>query len=220
VGEPSLPQPVAIGRPCTRAEADAWVEGAVGDPQAALQGAACLLYLAEQAGKGAPRLADVQRGRQLAERAVETWPQSGLAHYLLAWLVGLEADAIPLKGLELVNVIERHAQRAAELQPAVDHGGPDRMLGELYLRAPGFPVSIGDSALAVEHFRQAVARDPLFVENRLGLAEALLAEEDIDAACRELSEGWRLLVPERAEEEGWRRALKLQQSLCEQVPVN
>jgi tetratricopeptide (TPR) repeat protein len=217
VAEPSLPQPVDIGRPCTRDEAAAREAEAAGDPQAALQGAACLIYLAGQAEEGPSRLADIRRGRRLAETAVEAWPESGLAHYLLAWLVGLEAEAVPLKGLELVAVIEREAQQAADLEPAVDHGGPNRMLGELYLRAPGFPVSIGDSELAVEHFRKAVAQDPLFAENRLGLAEALLADGDIAAACTELTEAWRRLDPDRAGE-NWQRALKLQQRLCEQLP--
>lgn len=217
VGEPSLPQPVEIGRPCTRDEAFAREAEAAGDPQAALEGAACLIYLAERAEEGPSRLGDIRRGRRLAETAVEAWPESGLAHYLLAWLVGLEAETVPLKGLELVTFIEREAQTAAGLEPAVDHGGPDRMLGELYLRTPGFPVSIGDSELAVEHFRKAVAQAPLFAENRLGLAEALLADGDIAAACGELTEAWRRLAPDR-EGENWQRALKLQQRLCDQLP--
>ncbi len=216
VGVPSLPQPVEIGRPCTREEAAALDTEAAGDPQAALEGAACLIYLAERAEEGPSRLADIRRGRRMAEAAVEAWPESGLAHYLLAWLVGLEAEAVPLKGLELVTVIEREAQTAAGLEPVVDHGGPDRMLGELYLRAPGFPVSIGDSELAVEHFRKAVAQDPLFAENRLGLAEALLADGDTAGACAELTEGWRRLAPDGAGE-NWQRTLKLQQRLCERL---
>jgi hypothetical protein len=215
VGAPA-PQPVEIGRPCTRGEAGALEAQATGDAQAALEGAACLIYLVERAEEGPSRLADIRRGRRLAETAVETWPESGLAHYLLAWLAGLEAEAVPLKGLDLVTVIEREAQAAAGLEPAVDHGGPDRMLGELYLQAPGFPVSVGDSELAVEHFCKAVAQDPLFAENRLGLTEALLAEEETAAACAELTEAWRRLAPDR-EGESWQRALKLQQRLCERL---
>jgi tetratricopeptide (TPR) repeat protein len=216
VGEPSLPQPVQIGRPCASDEAAALEAAAVGDPQAALKGAVCLIYLAERAEEGPSRLADIRRGRKLAEKAVAAWPESGLAHYLLAWLVGLEAEAVPLKGLELVRVLEREAQTAAGLEPAVDHGGPHRMLGEVYLRAPGFPVSLGDSELAVEHFRKAVAQAPLYAENRLGLTEALLAEEETAAACAELTETWRRLVPDE-EDANWQRALKLQQRLCERL---
>jgi hypothetical protein len=217
VGEPSLPQPVQIGRPCTSDEAAALEAKAAGDSQAALKGAVCLIYLAERAEEGPSRLGDIRRGRKLAEKAVAAWPESGLAHYLLAWLVGLEADAVPLKGLELVRVLEREAQTAAGLEPAVDHGGPHRMLGEVYLRAPGFPVSIGDSELAVEHFRKAVAQAPLYAENRLGLAEALLAEEETAAACKQLSEFFHNSFGDRDGDPNCLKALELQWRLCEQI---
>jgi hypothetical protein len=132
-------------------------------------------------------LATVQAGRKYAEIALRAFPESGLAHYLMAHLTAYEAERNPTRGLQLVPIIEKEAIMAASLNPAIDHGGPDRMLGELYLRAPGFPMSVGDSERSVAHFHKAVTYDPSYPENRLGLVEALMALEENGEACTELS---------------------------------
>jgi hypothetical protein len=115
----------------------------------------------------------------------------------------------------LVPRIEKQALLAGEHDPTIDQAGPDRLLAELYLRAPGFPVSIGDSALAVEHYRRAVALAPTST-NRLGLIEALLAEEELATACSELSELLHQMVPETAKCD-WSRVIDLQKRLCRQL---
>jgi hypothetical protein len=217
-GAAGPPPDIEFGQPCSRARADDWEAGATTDPRDAFQGAACLAYLAEQEQQDVgARLSAARTGRELAETAVAAWPDSGLAHYLLAYLTGLVAEKTPLKGLELVPVIEGEAQSAARLKPDIDHGGPDRMLGELYLRAPGFPVSIGDPALAVVHYRRAVTIDPVFAANRLGLIEALLAEEETTAACKELKELFRCCVQVPAGDATWVKVQELQQRMCEQL---
>ena len=114
----------------------------------------------------------------MAEAAVKAFPEDATAHYLTAYLAGLEAENDPARGLELVPVIEREALTAAHLNPNMDNGGPDRMLGELYLRGPSFPMSVGDLEKAVTHFRKAVKLAPNFLPNRLGLAEALTENEE------------------------------------------
>lgn len=172
--------------PCTREEARRWEAEAERDGTAALRAASCYAVLAEGEEEKSEGLADAERGRKAAGIAVAKLPGSAPAHYLAAYLAGLEADRAPLRGLRLVPVIEREAVRAAELDPAVDRGGPDRMLGELYLRAPGFPISVGDSKKSVAHYRRALAHAPGEPENRLGLAEALLEEEDLAGACGEI----------------------------------
>ena len=140
-----------------------------------------------------------------------------MARYLAANLTALEAKYDPLRGLELVPTIQREALAAARLDPKLDHGGPDRMLGELYLRAPGFPVSIGDSGKAVIYYRRALTQDPNFPENRLGLVEALLADDENVEACKELSnffDGISRLYERKSE---WEKALGLLRNLCSRV---
>jgi Tfp pilus assembly protein PilF len=88
------------------------------------------------------------------------------------------------------------------------------MLGELYLRAPAFPVSLGDTALAVDYFRRAVEIAPEQPDNRLGLIEALLAEDLAAEACRQLQHFWQGLTPDDAAGESWKRGLELQGRMC------
>ena len=78
------------------------------------------------------QLKDARFGRKLAENTVKRFPQNGVARYLVAYLTALEAKYDPLNGLDLVPIVEREALIAAQLDPKVDHGGPDRMLGVLF----------------------------------------------------------------------------------------
>ena len=150
----------------------------------------------------------------MAQAAVAMLPRSGLAHYLAAYLTGMEAENDPLRGLALVPLIEREAMIASDLDPGIDHGGPDRMLGELYLHAPGIPISIGDSAKAVDRFRRALDHDPEFPENRLGLVEALLAEEELGRACFELKGVLSEMAPDDTVNLRWKKTIELLDRLC------
>jgi len=208
-----------ICAPCTRDQAQTWAAVARQDGASAIKAANCYAFLVKQGKDKELRLADAEKGRKLAKTAVTMLPRSGLAHYLYAYLTGLVAENNSLRGLELVPIIEREALLASDLNPAIDHGGPHRMLGELYLRAPAFPVSIGDSARAVDHYRLAVDQDPEFFENRLGLAEALLAEEEIREACFELKKILSEMPPNSKVNPSWKRALELLKRLCDMQEV-
>jgi len=204
-----------ICAPCTRDQAQTWAAAAKQDGVSALEAANCYAFLVKQGKNKKLRLADAVKGRKLAETAVIRLPRNGLAHYLYAYLTGLEAENDSLRGLELVPIIEREALLASDLNPAVNNGGPNRMLGELYLRAPAFPVSIGDSAKAVDHYRRAVDQDPGFLENRLGLVAALLAEEEPGKACFELKTILSEMPPDSKINPPWQRALELLKRLCD-----
>ncbi len=209
----------SICAPCTRFQAQKWASLARQDGTLAIKAANCYAFLVKQGKDKELRLVDAVKGRKLAETAVIRLPRSGLAHYLYAYLTGLEAENDSLRGLELVPIIEREALLASDLNPAIDHGGPHRMLGELYLRAPAFPVSVGDSAKAVGRYRRAVDQDPEFLENRLGLAEALLAEEEPGKACFELKKILSEMPPNTKIKPAWKRALELLKCLCDMQEV-
>lgn len=210
---PLLWEDLDFGADCSPTRGRDWKERAETDPVDLLRGAACLVTVAESTEARGASLAAAESARQLAADAAERWPASAAAHYLLAYSTALVAERRPLLALSMVPQVEQQALRAAALDPAIHEGGPYRMLAELYLRAPGFPLSIGDTELAVEYFYKAVAQAPGHLENRLGLVEALLEERDSAAACRELFQGWRLLAPD-AGQQPWRRALELQDRLC------
>lgn len=205
---------MCIGAPCSRSDAEQWAAVSEKDVKSALRAANCYLSLATAGTDPSLRLADARTGRQLARMGVERDPGNGLAHYLYAYLTGLEAANDPLRGLQLVSVIEQEALLAAGLAPSIDNGGPYRMLGELYLRAPGIPISIGDVDKAIDAYRQAMTMAPGFHENQLGLAEALLQAGDAADACAQLHALLTGMPPPAGSEATWRRAMDLLKRLC------
>lgn len=199
---------------CTLAQAQQWEAGAVSDAMDAMRAASCyaVLYVKAKAEEkddsesidiefddpaGGPSPSALARsGRAAAKAAAATYLESGLAHYLYAYLTGLAAESNPFQGLDLVPVMEQEALLAAELDPMVDEAGSDRLLSQLYLQAPGPPMSVGDLGKSLEHGRKAVELAPGFAENRLTLAQALLADEEGAGACAELRQGLASLEPE------------------------
>ena len=206
---------VSLWSPCTRNQALMWEQESEQGPGTALQAARCYAVLARNGTSKSIRLENAEKGRNMAEAAIIRDPKNGTAHYLAAYLAGLEAENHPLKGLSLVPVIERGALEASRLNPELDHGGPDRMLGELYLRAPDPPVSLGDLEKAILHYRRAVSLDSEFVENRLGLAEAYLEDEEPGLACDQLQRILTRVPPADGWEGPWRKTLGLMTQLCE-----
>ncbi|HIJ40046.1 MAG TPA: hypothetical protein HPP90_03050 [Deltaproteobacteria bacterium] len=203
-----------MGESCTRSEAEKFTLKARENPLAALEAAVCYAFLARQGENRAEKLADAKEGRKMAEAAMKSFPENATAHYLMAYLTGLEAENDPARGLELVPVIEREALTAGHLNPNIDNGGPDRMLGELYLRAPSFPMSVGDVEKAMTHFRKAVKLAPNFLQNRVGLLEALVENEDPSEACLEIEKIFVRMPPEEEMTEEWKRSLKLLKRMC------
>lgn len=169
------PGPLAIDRLRADADAERRFRASPDDPEAAWRWARAL-YLrsllapsdeqAELAARCERELGSILEGSDLAE-----------AHYYRALCWGARAQARPLEGLPLVRRMLSAAERAAALDPSCEHGGPERLLGGLYLRAPAWPVSIGDPEQALEHLAKAVALDPRWPENHLLLAEALWNDE-------------------------------------------
>lgn len=207
-------EPFALWEPCSREQARKWGSPGSG-PEMVLKAASCYGFLAQQKDNSSA-LADAGEGLNLAARISKQFPDNGLAHYLYAVLAGLKAEKEPLKGLGMVPVIQREARAALRLSPEVDQGGPDRVLGDLYLQAPGFPVSIGDPSRAVSHYRAAVEIAPV-IENHLGLASALLATGDSVAACRELRGIFKALPPGPEKRQDWRKSLDLLGQLCDSL---
>ncbi|WP_415716409.1 hypothetical protein [Maridesulfovibrio sp.] len=170
---------VIFWKPCTRAQAEALSGSANGKD--ILQGAACSSWLLES---GTVSSADYAKSSQIGlKKFLEKNPQSGPGHYLLAYLIAKEAQLAPLKGLDLVPLMEQEALTASKLTPEIDHGGPDRFLGELYLQAPSSPISIGSMDKSLEHYERAVEVAPDFALNHLGLASALLEDDEVKEAC-------------------------------------
>jgi tetratricopeptide (TPR) repeat protein len=135
---------------------------------------------------------DVQASRAseamgYAERARRLEPTGVEGRYFLAVSAGLVAETRSTGALGLVPTIESEAIEALRLDPGFEEAGAHRILGELYHQAPGFPVSVGDDDLALEHLREAVRIAPDFPPNRIALAEVYLSEGADEEARRTLA---------------------------------
>ena len=83
----------------------------------------------------------------------------------------------------------------AEIDASFEEAGPHRVLGGLYLEAPGPPSGVGSLRRAVRELETAVRLAPDHPDNALLLAKAYLeADRDLDRA-RALLDG----LPERIE---------------------
>jgi hypothetical protein len=124
------------------------------------------------------------------------------AHFYLALCMGARALARNMEGLSLIPRMLKQAETAAEKDPMVAHAGPHRLLGGIYLRAPAWPLSVGDLDEALTHLQRAAELGPQWPENHLMLAEAL-AEDDRKDEARAAFEKAKVLL-EDASADGWR----------------
>jgi tetratricopeptide (TPR) repeat protein len=120
-------------------------------------------------------------GVRWAERALaESAQDRGDVYYYLAVNLGIaikEHTAVALKNLDrLVSSLEK----ALELSPDVNYGGPYRVLGMVYLMAPPWPQGIGDGDRALELLQEAVRRYPEYPKNQIFYAQALWELEGED----------------------------------------
>ena len=121
-------------------------------------------------------------GIQAAGEAVRLRPQRVEGYYYRAIATGLFAEQHQAAGREAMHQIRRDARKAIQLQPEFDYGGPHRLLGALYLRAPGPPAGIGSTRRALQHLQEAWKIAPNYAENQLFLAEAYLKAGETDQA--------------------------------------
>jgi tetratricopeptide (TPR) repeat protein len=129
----------------------------------------------------------INEGIAACRQSVALDSNSVAAHYYLAITVGKLADLKRnLAAYGMVKEVEREFHKARELDEQFYHAGPDRCLGELYLKAPGWPLSLGSRSKARKHLERAAELAPGFPENRLLLAEAYGKWHDKKPLAREL----------------------------------
>lgn len=129
----------------------------------------------------------INEGIAACRQSVALDSNSVAAHYYLAITVGKLADLKRnLAAYGMVKEVEREFHKARELDEQFNHAGPDRCLGELYLKAPGWPLSLGSRSKARKHLESAAELAPDFPENRLLLAEAYGKWHDKKQLAREL----------------------------------
>jgi len=111
-----------------------------------------------------------------------------------------------MKSLSLINPIKELCERVIEMDEGYFYGGPWRVLGRLYNKAPGFPFSIGDNTKAAECLEKALELGPKFYLNHLFLAELYISTRETSKAAERLE--WILEAPlnknHEREDEGYK----------------
>ncbi len=120
-------------------------------------------------------------------RAVLSTTNLAAGNYYLALNLGELARTRTLTAISLIKQMEQHFKEAIRLDETYDNGGPHRHLGNLYLEAPGWPVSIGNRANARLHIEKALLLAPKYPENLLLYAEALVRWSEFDKARQKVA---------------------------------
>jgi tetratricopeptide (TPR) repeat protein len=120
-----------------------------------------------------------------SSRALGVKPKSAISFFYRALCLGKQGE---MKGiwssLGIIGPFEEDMKKAMEFDPSVEHGGPHRALGKLYLELPFFLGGNGDQA--IYHLEEATRLSPDYSENHLGLAQAYHAKNNLIAARKSL----------------------------------
>lgn len=146
----------------------------------------CAIWLAQNAEAEELQEIEAERAVVLANTACELSDESAEAYYLRAVATGLYAERNVLTGKDAMTRIQSDGRRAIRLDESVDGGGPHRVLGGLYLRAPGAPAGVGSLRRAERELQKAYEIDGERIENLLFLAELRLEQEGETAEITEL----------------------------------
>ncbi len=117
--------------------------------------------------------------------AIELQPDSAISYFYRGLCRGKQGE---MKGvwasLGIIEPFEEDMKKAVELDPKVNHAGPHRALGKLYLELPFFLG--GDSDKSVFHLKEAARLAPDYAENHLGLAQVLVKNNNSTQARESL----------------------------------
>jgi tetratricopeptide (TPR) repeat protein len=159
-------------------------ESNTNDDQAAWQlGHACY-DRAEFSRDTAERASLANEGIAACRKVVAHQPRLAAGHYYVAMNLAQLARTKLLGALPLLSQMEKGWLTAVALDEKMDYAGPDRYVGLLYRDAPGWPISLGDTAKARKHLARAVELCPNFPENYLNLIESDFSWNDNNAAAR------------------------------------
>jgi tetratricopeptide (TPR) repeat protein len=151
-------------------------------------------WFGEYAEDADDKIAFFDEGVECGKTGVEINEDSVEANFWLAVNYGaFGQEKGIMQSLVLINPIKNLAEKVIELDEGYFYGGAWRVLGRLYNKAPGFPLSIGNNKKAIECLEKAVELGPKFYLNHLFLAEAYLSNREKAKAKEHLE--WILNAP-------------------------
>jgi tetratricopeptide (TPR) repeat protein len=144
-----------------------------------------MYYIGEHQEKKKDRKNTFAQAVYHCDKAVELGPEKPDGYYWRAVNNGKYGETRGvLKSLSLVKPIKRDLNKVIELNRSYEDGGPDRVMGRVYFKLPGFAGGSKDKSL--EHLEKSKGYGPEDVVTRLYLAETLLDHKRIEDARAEL----------------------------------
>ncbi len=126
---------------------------------------------------------ETKADRKQAHEQILEWDDGSVEYaFARAALAGRRAQAQGMKAGGLVEEAEAYAMKAIEKDPSFRDGASQRMLGSLYVLAPGRMVKHGDSEKGLEMLEQDVEAHPDRADSHLRVAEGYIALDDPDPA--------------------------------------
>jgi len=160
-------------------------------------GSRLCLHLAERETDPERQVKLASEGVRFSDKALALGGENkGAVHYYLAANLGLAVRHDVALAAQNLARLEREMKRAVELSPELDDGGPLRLLGMLYLKAPPWPAGIGDGDKALDLLKRARDQYPGHPLNHLFYAQALWEVEGdgiAEQVQKELALGLKLL---------------------------
>jgi tetratricopeptide (TPR) repeat protein len=139
-------------------------------------------------------LAVYDQGKAAADRAVALDPGRVEGHYWLGVCLGRTGEERGiLNSLFMVDPIAKAMEACLAIDPK--YGRAQHVLGVLYRKAPGWPLSRGDMNRSLEYARSASANASEAVITHVGLAETLIALGRKDEARQVLTKALELPGP-------------------------
>jgi hypothetical protein len=130
---------------------------------------------------------DTRKDREDAYRHVQTLDDGSAGYYFSrAAIAGRLAEKRGAEAGLLVTEAEDYARRARAIDPDFLEGSATRLLGSLYVLAPGRLLRHGDSETGLELLETEAKAHPDRLVSRLRLAEAYIALNDPDPATEHL----------------------------------
>lgn len=130
---------------------------------------------------------DTKADREDAYALINGWDDGSVAYaFARAAIAGRLAENRGLQAGGLVTEAEEFARRAREKEPDFRDGSATRLLGTLYVLAPGRLLKHGDSEAGLELLEEEVKAHPERPISRLRLAEAYVALNEPESAREHL----------------------------------
>lgn len=122
---------------------------------------------------------------EYAKQAVELEPEKPDAYYWLGVAYGVYGEARGvLKSLFLVDDIKEAMRKVIEIDQSYEEGGPDRVLGRVFFKVPGF--AGGSKKKSLMHLQKSLEYGPNDPLTRFYLADTYFAMNEIEKSRKEL----------------------------------